>query len=67
MPLRAVTMGVATILDARAVRVLALGSRKAGIVRAALCDPLGPDVPATFLREHADVCFYLDREAAARL
>jgi glucosamine-6-phosphate deaminase len=65
VPLRALTMGVATILDARSVRVLALGSKKAGIVRAALRDPPGPDVPATYLREHADVRFYLDREAAA--
>jgi glucosamine-6-phosphate deaminase len=67
VPLRAVTMGVATILDARRLRVLALGARKAGIVRAALHEPVGPAVPATFLREHADARLYLDREAAALL
>lgn len=61
----AVTMGVATILDARALRVLAFGERKNDITRRALRGPVGPDVPATYLRGHPDVEFHLD-EAAAR-
>ncbi|MBL8861888.1 MAG: glucosamine-6-phosphate deaminase [Planctomycetes bacterium] len=67
VPLRAVTMGVATILEARRLRVLALGSRKAAIVRETLRASEGPDVPSTFLRAHPDVRLLLDGEAAALL
>jgi glucosamine-6-phosphate deaminase len=65
VPLRAITMGVATILEARRLRVLAFGLRKAEIVKRVLEDPIGPDVPATYLREHGDLVLWLDREAAA--
>jgi glucosamine-6-phosphate deaminase len=60
-------MGVATILDARRVRVLAFGARKAAIVRATLRSAPGPGVPATWLHDHADVRLYLDPEAAGEL
>jgi glucosamine-6-phosphate deaminase len=64
VPRRAVTMGVATILEARALRVLAFGVRKRAIVKLALEGPVGPEVPATFLRGHPDLVVRLDREAA---
>jgi len=64
VPRRAVTMGVATILEARALRVLAFGERKRAIVKLALEGPVGPEVPATFLRGHPDLVVRLDREAA---
>ncbi len=67
VPQRAITMGVATILDARRVRVIALGARKAQVVRDTLLAPQRADVPSTWLRGHADVRLYLDREAAATL
>lgn len=67
VPTRAVTMGIATILDAKRIRVLAFGSRKAEIVRRTLEGPIGPEVPATFLRDHADLRIWLDRDAAREL
>lgn len=67
VPLRAVTMGVATILDARRLRVIALGAKKAEIVRATLRAPQSPALPSTWLRGHGDVRLYLDREAASLL
>lgn len=67
VPRRALTMGVATILDARRVRVVALGARKAGIVRATLLDPQSAALPSTWLRGHPDVRLYLDRDAAASI
>lgn len=67
VPLRAVTMGVATVLDARRLRVLALGAKKAAIVRETLNAPQGAALPSTWLRGHADVRLYLDREAASAL
>lgn len=66
VPRRAITMGVATILEARRLRVLAFGTRKREIVERSLEEPIGPAVPATFLREHRDLVLWLDREAAAR-
>jgi len=67
VPTRAITMGIATILDAKRIRVLAFGSRKAAIVARALGGPIGPEVPASFLRGHADLRIWLDREAAREL
>lgn len=66
-PLHAITMGIGTVLAARRLRVLAFGGHKASIVLRALADPVGPEVPATFLRDHPDVTFWLDDEAAAEL
>jgi len=67
VPLRAVTMGVATIFEARRLRILALGAKKAAIVRETLNAPQGSALPSTWLRGHADVRLYLDREAASSL
>ncbi len=67
VPTRAITMGVATMLDARAIRVLAFGARKAEIVRRTLLDPRSSACPATFLRGHRDVTLTIDRDAAASL
>jgi glucosamine-6-phosphate deaminase len=64
VPLRAITMGVGTILDARRVRVLAFGETKRAIVQQTLRSAIGPALPATFVREHRDVVLYTD--AAAR-
>ena len=67
VPARAITMGIGTILEAKRIRVLAFGARKAGIVARALEGPIGPEIPASFLRGHADLRFWLDREAALEL
>ncbi len=63
VPTHAITLGVATILEARALRCLAFGERKRAIVRRVLEGPVGPDVPGTFLREHPDAKLYLDPAA----
>jgi len=66
VPRRAITMGIATILESRRVRVLAFGDGKREVVRRALEEPIGPAMPATFLRGHADVRMYVDRAAYAQ-
>jgi glucosamine-6-phosphate deaminase len=43
------------------------GSRKAGIVRRALEEPISTACPATVLRTHPDATLYLDVESAAEL
>ncbi|HED64810.1 MAG TPA: glucosamine-6-phosphate deaminase [Planctomycetes bacterium] len=66
VPTHAMTMGIATILGAKKLRVLAFGESKAGIIRRALLEPMSPKLPATYLRGHPAVELWLD-EAAARL
>ncbi len=67
VPMEAVTMGVATILEAREIAILATGEHKAPIVRRAVEGEVDVEVAATFLQEHPDTTFYLDRAAAAEL
>jgi glucosamine-6-phosphate deaminase len=67
VPLEAVTMGVATILEAREIAILATGEHKASIVRRAVEGEVDVEVAATFLQEHPNTTFYLDRAAAAEL
>ncbi|MGH7630061.1 MAG: glucosamine-6-phosphate deaminase [Gemmatimonadales bacterium] len=67
VPMEAVTMGVATILQAREIAILATGEHKAPIVRRAVEGEVDVEVAATFLQEHPNTTFYLDRAAAAEL
>jgi glucosamine-6-phosphate deaminase len=67
VPLEAITMGVATILEAREIAILATGEHKAPIVRRAVEGEVDVEVAATFLQEHPNTTFYLDRAAAAEL
>jgi glucosamine-6-phosphate deaminase len=67
VPREALTMGVATILEAREIALLATGEHKAGIVRRAVEGEVAPDVAATFLQRHPNAVLYVDRAAAAEL
>ena len=66
VPTHAVTMGVATILAARRIRVLAFGAGKAAIVARLLASPPTPDLPASLLASHPDVCLVVDEAALPR-
>jgi glucosamine-6-phosphate deaminase len=66
-PRFAVTMGVRTILEARRIVLMAWGQHKADIVRAAVEDSVTSHVTASFLQEHDNVRFVLDRAAAGSL
>ncbi|MGQ0704144.1 MAG: glucosamine-6-phosphate deaminase [Gemmatimonadales bacterium] len=67
VPREAVTLGIATILEAREIALLATGEHKAAIVRRAVEGPVEPDVAATFLQGHPRVTVHLDPAAAAEL
>ncbi|MGH7710599.1 MAG: glucosamine-6-phosphate deaminase [Gemmatimonadaceae bacterium] len=67
VPREAITMGVATILEAREIAILATGEHKAEIVRRAVEGDVDMDVAATFLQQHPKTTFYLDGAAAAEL
>ena len=67
VPERAVTMGIATILEAREIVLAATGSRKAAALKAALAGPVTPACPAAVLRRHPRVIVVCDNEAASEL
>ena len=67
VPREAMTMGVATILDAREIAILATGEHKAAIVRRAVEGEIDIEVAATFLQRHPNTTFYVDEAAAADL
>jgi glucosamine-6-phosphate deaminase len=67
VPREALTMGVATILAAREIAILATGEHKSAIVRRAVEGEIAIDVAATFLQRHPATTFFVDRAAAADL
>jgi glucosamine-6-phosphate deaminase len=60
-------MGVRTILEARRIVLMAWGQHKAEIVRAAVEGAVTPQITASFLQEHDQVRFIIDRAAAGAL
>lgn len=67
VPQLAITMGIGTILDARAILLLATGDKKAAAVRAFVEGPVTAQVPASALQLHADVTVLLDEASASWL
>jgi glucosamine-6-phosphate deaminase len=67
VPTEAITMGVATIMEAREVALIATGEHKAAIIRRAVEGEPVPDVAATYLQHHPNAVFYVDPAAAAEL
>jgi glucosamine-6-phosphate deaminase len=67
VPREAITMGVATILAAREIAILATGEHKAAIVRRAVEGEVDVDVAATFLQRHGGTTCFVDAAAAADL
>lgn len=64
VPTHAITMGVATILEAKRVVLMARGESKREIVQRAMSGEVGSEVPASFLQNHGNVGWFLDNDAA---
>lgn len=67
VPREAYTMGIGTIMKARAILVVASGVDKAQIVRDAFFGPVTPQVPASVLQLHPNVTVVVDAEAGSLL
>lgn len=67
VPKEAITMGVATILEAREIAIIATGEHKSRIVRRAVEGEISVEVAATFLQRHPNTTCYVDAAAAAEL
>jgi glucosamine-6-phosphate deaminase len=67
VPTHALSMGMATILQARRIVLVATGKSKARCVERMVRGPIDPRMPASFLQLHRDVELVLDRAAASVL
>lgn len=66
-PHLALTMGIGTILESKAVLLMATGQSKANSVKAMIEGPLSAMCPASALQLHAAATIVLDEEAASEL
>ena len=67
VPKEALSMGVATILKAKRIVLIATGKSKARCVELVLTGPITTKMPASFLQVHRDVELMLDTAAAGHL
>jgi glucosamine-6-phosphate deaminase len=67
VPYRAITMGIDTIMKAKQIHIMAWGAHKAPIVKIAVEDEVSSAVPSSFLQNHDNTQFYIDRSAASEL
>ncbi|MCY2929376.1 MAG: glucosamine-6-phosphate deaminase [Planctomycetota bacterium] len=67
VPRRGVTMGVATILEAKQILLLAFGENKSAVLSHAIEGPVTESIPASFLQQHGNTRILLDEAAAADL
>ena len=67
VPTHAITMGIATIMKAGKILLVANGSNKAEAIKAMVEGEISEDCPASILQKHNDVTVIVDKEAAALL
>ncbi|GAB3176324.1 glucosamine-6-phosphate deaminase [Telluribacter humicola] len=67
VPRKAITMGVAPIMSARRIVLLAWGERKAQMIKSAVEGSVTEHNPASYLQAHPNVTFLLDDRAASEL
>ncbi|MCI9523548.1 MAG: glucosamine-6-phosphate deaminase [Erysipelotrichaceae bacterium] len=67
VPTHAITMGIATIMKAGKILLIATGENKADAVAAMIHNAPSVDCPASVLQNHKDVVVILDEAAASKL
>ncbi len=67
VPRQALTMGIGSIMKARAILIIATGADKADAVKAMVQGPVDPHCPASVLQLHKKVTVMLDAPAASKL
>jgi len=66
-PRTAITLGVKKIMEAKRVILMAWGEGKSNIIKSSVEGPVTNQVPASFLQEHNNVVFVIDKEASSKL
>lgn len=67
VPTHAITMGVASIMKANKILLVATGANKANAVKAMIDEKPSEDCPASVLQNHKDVIVIVDEAAASKL
>ena len=67
VPDKAMTMGIANVMNAKKILMVASGSNKAQVIREMVYGQIDKSIPATVLQKHADVILVVDDLAAALL
>lgn len=67
VPTHAITMGIATILVAKKIILMATSTSKADAIQQMIEGNVDTDCPATVLQNHPDVIVIVDKEAASKL
>jgi glucosamine-6-phosphate deaminase len=66
-PRTAITLGVKRIMEAKRVILMAWGEGKSNIIKASVEGPVTNQVPASFLQEHNNATFVIDKGASSKL
>ncbi|QHF55030.1 MULTISPECIES: glucosamine-6-phosphate deaminase [Streptococcus] len=66
VPKQAISMGIANIMAAKTIVLMAYGSEKAGAIKATVEGPVTEEVPASILQKHEDVVLIIDEDAASK-
>ena len=67
VPKRAITMGIATVLSAKRVVLMAWGQKKSAVIQQAVEGAITSTLPSSFFQIHKNTTLVLDEEAAADL
>lgn len=67
VPKMALTIGLATLLEAKEIVIIATGAHKAQAIHSMLLSPPSESFPASFLQTHTDANLICDEAAAAQL
>jgi len=66
-PRTAITLGVKKIMEAKRVILMAWGEGKSNIIRESVEGSVTNQIPASFLQEHDNAVFVIDKAAASKL
>ncbi len=67
VPRKAITMGVGTIMEARKIILMAWGENKSLVIKKTVEGDISDIIPATYLQNHPNTEFFLDKAAASEL
>lgn len=67
VPRQAYTMGIGSIMKAKKILVVVSGEDKAEALKATICGPITPQVPASILQLHNDVTIVADEAALSKI
>lgn len=67
VPVKAISMGIKTIMESKKIILLACGVSKADAVYKTIKGKISPEVPSSILQLHQDVTIILDEDAASKI